>query len=433
MNVLLHAVDLCSPGVALLFGILSVSLLPLRRDKTALRLFGCAAGVALVIALILFIPENRPFTKYVQMGYYYLVYLAVGLSLVVCCEGTVYDVAYVAVIGQLWQHFLFSLSSIVFEALALFGRAPDTTTPAVTVGVFLAYALAYLLMHLLLKRYFRSLISLVGNPEILAAGLLLPVPLDTLNLLILSLELEHRTLLYFRIYSCLICIAAYLMLLSLQRSKVTKLELYRIREASLRQKERYEFKKEVIDRVNIRAHDLKKQLGRMEAAGALLDKRALDEVRRELSAYDELVDTGNEVLNLILSDAVGRCREAEIRFTYLLDGAALGFVDALDLYAIFGNLLDNAITAASAVSAPERRLISLKMSQVGEMLYIHLFNTFETPVRFHGAFPKTTKRDAENHGFGMKSVSSSIKKYGGEMRVSAEDAVFNVTFMLRKG
>ena len=116
----------------------------------------------------------------------------------------------------------------------------------------------------------------------------------------------------------------------------------------------------------------------------------------------------------------------------LLDGAALCFMESLDLYAIFGNLLDNAITAASAVSDPENRLISLKMRRAGDLLYFHIYNTFDSALRFGDCLPQTTKRDAENHGFGMRSVRASLNKYGGALRISADDGVFNVNFMLKK-
>ena len=53
-------------------------------------------------------------------------------------------------------------------------------------------------------------------------------------------------------------------------------------------------------------------------------------------------------------------------------------------------------------------------------------------LRFDGGLPRTTKRDTENHGFGMRSVRASLKKYGGELRISAENQLFNVNFLLKK-
>ena len=432
MSVLLPAIARLSPAFALLFGAWSVNLIPLRQDRRALRLVGAALFFLLIASLILLIPKGGRFSLPAEAAYYYLVYLSIAFTLFLCCEGSIYDIAYVTVIGQMWQHFLYALTELVLTALALCGRAPDPESPALTLSVFFFYCAAYLLMQLLLRCYFRNLVSLRNCPEILVASLLLPVPLTLINLLIISRPPELQVMLYYRIYSCLTVVIMYLLLLSLQVNKVAKLENDRIRQANLLQKEQYEFKKEVIDRVNIRAHDLIKLLSRMETAGALYDRNAAEEIRQELNAYDELVSTGNEVLDIILGDTVARCREAGIRFSYVLDGAALCFMESLDLYAIFGNLLDNAVTAASAVSDPENRLISLKMSRAGDLLYFHIYNTFDSPLRFDDGLPQTTKRDAENHGFGMRSVRASLNKYGGALRISAADGVFNVNFMLKK-
>ena len=385
----------------------------------------------LLILTVLLIPESGPGALSGRALYYYAVYLSIGLSLVVCFEGSIYEAAYVTAIGQLWQHLLYSLSSIVFTLLEMAGHPVNHSAPAVTFAVFFIYFIAYLTMRLVLGRVFHNLISLKGYTSILLAGLLLPIPLTVMNLLITSLPQEPQNLLYFRIYSVLIVFAAYFMLISVQHNKVARLEIERIRQSNLLQKERYELQKELIDRVNVRAHDLKKQLSRMEA-GALYDRSAMEEIRRELSEYEQYVNSGNGTLDVILTDAAVRCREAGIRFSCLVDGRELAFLDTIDLYAIFGNLLDNAITATAAVRDPENRILSLKMNPVGQLLYFHMFNTYENDLRFQGEFPKTTKSDAENHGFGMKSVSLSLKKYGGEMLISAENRVFNVNFMLKK-
>lgn len=431
MNQLLHGISLCSPAFAMLFATLSVNLIPLRRDRIALRVSLSGLGLVLIISSILLIPEGQPYTPIAQGIYCYVVYLSIGLCLLLCCKGTVFDAAYVCAIGQLWQHLLYSLSSIIFTLLEMSGHPVDHSSAVVTLTVFFAYAAAYLLMFLILPKVFRSLVSLQGNQEVLIAGLLLPIPLMVMNLLIISLPHEPLSELYLRIDAALLCVIAYLLMLSLHKTRLARLEADQIREANLRLKEQYEFKKEVIDQVNIRAHDLKKQLSRLEATGAGMDLTVIEEIRRALSEYDGLASTGNEALDLILGDASGRCRQAGIRFTWLLDGKALGFLEPIDLYAIFGNLLDNAITAASDVPEPENRMISLNSTRRGDFLYVTVVNSFANALSFEGQLPKTTKKDAANHGFGMKSVRSSLKKYGGEMRISVEDQLFNVSFMLK--
>lgn len=205
-----------------------------------------------------------------------------------------------------------------------------------------------------------------------------------------------------------------------------------MREAAEKQKEQYEFKREVIERVNIRAHDLKKLMDRWEGSSRSPDPDMTAQIRSELERYDRLVETGNEALDTVLSDAVLRSEQEKVRFSYLLDGRALSFVQPIDLYAIFGNLLDNAFSAVAAIPEPERRVVSIKMTDTGDCLFFHVFNTCDGKAVLENGLPRTTKPDRENHGFGTKSVRSSVSRYGGELVISAEEGEFHASFFLKK-
>jgi len=431
MTSLLYAISRCSPVYAVLFATLSCCLLPPKKDRLPLRAGICTAVFVLLSAFILFIPEGKPYTIYLEMVYYYCLYLVTGGILLICFEGSVYDVAYICAMGNICQHTLYTLCEILALSAAISGHPLPVGFPVVS-GVVVLYALSYLLLHLLLKKHYRNTVPLYGSSELLLAGLLLPLPLMALNLVITAITSIAVHLLFYRIHMLLMCTLYYLMLSSVQRLTVTRQEAERIREANLRQKEQYEFKKEVIERVNLRAHDLKKQLDRLEHSGKALDPVTIGQIRDELQRYDQLVETGNETLDTILADVLLRCEQLQVRFSYLIDGTKLSFVQPIDLYAIFGNLLDNALTAVARLERPEERIVSLQMTEKGDCLYFHVFNACADEPSFENGLPKTTKPDAENHGFGTRSVRASVRKYGGELLISAENGVFHVNFMLKK-
>ena len=189
-----------------------------------------------------------------------------------------------------------------------------------TLGVFLLYAAAYLLMFVTLKRCYRRLIPLRGFTEVLVSGFLLPLPLSVLNIAIMHMTDDPAVLLAYRIHMLLTCVIMYLLLLSIQHTRLVVREAQRVREAAQKQKEQYEFKREVIEQVNIRAHDLKKLLDRWEGSGRSPDPGMAARIRSELERYDRLVETGNVALDTVLSDAVLRSEREKIRFSYLLRG-----------------------------------------------------------------------------------------------------------------
>ena len=100
-------------------------------------------------------------------------------------------------------------------------------------------------------------------------------------------------------------------------------------------------------------------------------------------------------------------------------------MDAVDLYTIFGNALDNAIESVTAIPDPERRVIAVTVYTRSSLLLIQLENYYEQPLTFAGRSPR--------HHQGAKrlprlryeeSIQYTAEKYGGIMTVHAEDHLF---------
>ena len=115
----------------------------------------------------------------------------------------------------------------------------------------------------------------------------------------------------------------------------------------------------------------------------------------------------------------------------IADGAALDFMSAADIYAFFGNALDNAIEATRQLGSPERRSISLVVRSVAGVVSIHVENPFDGALlRDENGAIATSKGDRANHGFGLLSMRRTIERYGGTLATLAQDGVFHVNAML---
>ena len=64
-----------------------------------------------------------------------------------------------------------------------------------------------------------------------------------------------------------------------------------------------------------------------------------------ISIYDSMLKTGNEALDVIFAEKSLVCRKNDIKLNCMIDGAKLSFMENTDIYALFGNLMDNAIEA----------------------------------------------------------------------------------------
>ncbi len=212
-------------------------------------------------------------------------------------------------------------------------------------------------------------------------------------------------------------------ILCVQQLRADKLSIERMLAERGRQ---YEMARDNIEAINIKCHDIKHQIRTLSSGGRVADQSALDDLAHEVAIYDSAIETGNEALDTILTEKSLICEHAHITLSCIVDGASLDFVAPSDLYAFFGNALDNAIEAVSALENDERRSISLVVKRRGSMVSIHAENFFDGRLMFFGGLPRTTKADVANHGFGIKSMRLIAEKYEGSLTTSAENGIFRL-------
>ena len=53
-------------------------------------------------------------------------------------------------------------------------------------------------------------------------------------------------------------------------------------------------------------------------------------------------------------------------------------------------------------------------------------NPVAAPPRKFGSFYRTEKANRERHGFGLRSIRTTLKKYNGELITRCEDGVFTI-------
>lgn len=158
--------------------------------------------------------------------------------------------------------------------------------------------------------------------------------------------------------------------------------------------------------------------------------RYLDEMEKSVMIYDSAVQTGNEVLNTILTERSLSCEKEGISWTCMADGKQLDFMDPVDLYTIFGNVLDNAIESVRKLKDPERRIVSVTLYSKRNMTVLQVENYFDHDVQFEDGLPVTSKGDTNYHGFGLKSIRSTVEKYGGSLSIDAQDHIFLLCIVL---
>ena len=186
----------------------------------------------------------------------------------------------------------------------------------------------------------------------------------------------------------------------------------------------YQLSRQNIDAINIKCHDIKHQIHELAAGEKVVDQRVIDDITREVNVFDSVVETGNAALDTVLTEKGLVCSREQITLAVIADGSALCFMDAADIYALFGNALDNAIEATGKIAESEQRLISLDVHRANDMVAIGVENSCKEAPRFVGGLPLSSKGESANHGFGTRSMRQIVEKYDGNLRLGWADGTF---------
>ncbi len=191
----------------------------------------------------------------------------------------------------------------------------------------------------------------------------------------------------------------------------------------------YELSRDSIDAINLKCHDIRHQVLRLRESG-LADGDILKDIAQEIDVYDCVAKTGNAALDTVLTEKRLICERDDIAFTCVADGSSLGAIDDADIYALFGNMLDNAIEAERRIELQSDRSMSLTVVRAAGMVSIHMENYWPYDVRFNDGLPETSKDDKLNHGFGCRSMRLVVERAGGVMTMGTSDAVFFVNILV---
>ena len=148
---------------------------------------------------------------------------------------------------------------------------------------------------------------------------------------------------------------------------------------------------------------------------------------------DSRTNSGNETLDIIMTEKKMLCYQFGIEFNSMVDGSKLSFIDTYDIFSLFGNSLTNAIEAANKLSEGKPRYISLIVKGTEHFTSIHLENSYEGEIHMEEGIPSTQKDDRLAHGFGIKSIHSIVEKYGGNVTISFDQDIFNLDIFFPRG
>ncbi len=158
--------------------------------------------------------------------------------------------------------------------------------------------------------------------------------------------------------------------------------------------------------------------------------RYLDELQAPVQDLTATVWTGDETADYLINSKAAVAEATGIRFQAQVEFPRRTNIRSVDLCAILGNLLDNAIEAARQVPDQSDRTVALTIRRIHQMLVIKVENSFAAaPVQENGQL-KTTKTEGGLHGWGLKSAQTAAEKYDGCVQTGVSGEVFRAVATL---
>jgi len=160
-------------------------------------------------------------------------------------------------------------------------------------------------------------------------------------------------------------------------------------------------------------------------------EKYIENINIELRGMDNSFNTGNRIIDIIMSEKKAICIEKDVKFESFLDFSKLDFIDMTDMCIIFSNALDNAIQACDRISDLSiLKYISVKVTYVNSFCIINIENSKVNDIVKKNNVVVTDKKDKFMHGIGITNIKNTVKKYDGEISINSNDNKFTLTMMI---
>ncbi len=153
----------------------------------------------------------------------------------------------------------------------------------------------------------------------------------------------------------------------------------------------------------------------------------LSELTEDLATVDTVIKTGNVMADAVLNSKLTTAENKNIPVNVKANVPGGLCMSDVELCAVMGNLLDNAIEACAGLPEGER-FIRIYIGKLKNQFYLSVQNSAGKVKKIGGRY--ITTKQGDMHGYGIFRIDRITQKYGGYVNRQNEEGVFATELML---
>lgn len=181
------------------------------------------------------------------------------------------------------------------------------------------------------------------------------------------------------------------------------------------QKQQYDYQLQQSVEMRRFKHDLVNHIGIVRE---LMNEKKTEEAKEYIDTIWNLQDefelkihTGDSFLDIIVNYYLYLAIKENIEFVVGGKLTEKMPLEMFDITTLMGNVLQNAFEAAVKADVPR---IRVELVEHKKEIFIVVRNSIAKRINTKTDFFMTSKKDKENHGFGLKNIAAAVEKYHGE-------------------
>ncbi len=413
-----------------MMGVLTIGYTLKKRPLFLLRLLASliiGGWFCVLIQNVLYVPGSTPAALLSHATMSFVVYFTLIIVVLVCFTETIWTVLFVTASGYIAQDLAGSLKQLIKPIPSIAELAGNAF--GILLVDLLCYGGVFLFLFVLFRPFIRDREEDFNNKiKAIFSILVLMICIGMARLTQDNPDRNTMAIIAESSYAIIVDTLILILQFGVMDQAKLKSHIEIMRELIHQQHMHYEASKVSAQLINEKYHDLKNMLNSFQE---VVPQEQLDRMMKSIERYDIRVNTGNDVLDVLLTQKMDLCIQRNINLTCSLGGTDFSFVEEFDLYALFHNALDNAINAVMALPNERDRYIILSAKQDENIVTIHMENPSTGEITYNEGLP-ISHGDPKYHGFGMKSMLHTAERYHGTLAIKQENNLFMLDILLIK-